>query len=192
MDELTAERTLAVYDTEWTSWEGFHESRWNLAGKDREIIQIGAVKLDVAGGFRELAVFQAFIKPRKHPDLSDYIINLTGITQEQVDREGVPFTEALSDFISFAGDSRLISFGGDHGVIRENCVLHGLDVPGSFDAEFDIRAYLLNRGLIDASWYSSDVPSKLGLELQPSAHDALNDSRAIASVLRHLRDEGKL
>jgi len=192
VSEAITKGEIVIYDTEWTSWEGYYESRWTLPGKNREIIQIGGVKLDAEDDFRELAAFQVLIKPQKHPVLSDYIIELTGITQEQVDREGVSFDDALLAFVNFAEGGRLCSFGTDHIAVRENCVLHEKPAPKIFDVEVNLREYLLKRGIIKEDWFSSDLPSRLGLDLQPSAHDALNDARAIASALRYLRGKGNL
>lgn len=79
--------TVVVYDTEWTSWSEFAAHNWKQPGRYPEIIQIGAVKLDVADDFREIAAFQCFVHPKHNPQLSDYIINLTGITKEIIDRE---------------------------------------------------------------------------------------------------------
>jgi inhibitor of KinA sporulation pathway (predicted exonuclease) len=60
------------------------------------VVQIAAIKVDASDGYRELASWSALVKPRKNPKLSAYFVKLTEITQEQVDNEGVDFTEALS------------------------------------------------------------------------------------------------
>ena len=60
--------TVVIYDLEWTSWPGFLDSNWTLPGKHREILQIGAVRLDVAAGFAELAAVDPASAERIHPN----------------------------------------------------------------------------------------------------------------------------
>jgi len=127
--------TVVVYDTEWTSWSEFAAHNWKQPGRYPEIIQIGAVKLDVADDFREIAAFQCFVRPKRNPQLSDYIIDLTGITQEVIDREGVPFPDALADFVGFIGGNiaALFSFCRVGALVPKNCYFLGIDYPYAFN-----------------------------------------------------------
>ncbi|MFR0570449.1 exonuclease domain-containing protein [Ligilactobacillus salivarius] len=70
-------------------------------GEDK-IIQLSAIKyIDN----KEIAVFNEYINP--HTKLSDFIINLTGITQDVVDH-GKELNDIKDDFISFYGDLPLV------------------------------------------------------------------------------------
>ena len=142
--------TAVIYDMEWTSWSGFAAHNWKQPGRYPEIIQIGAVRLDIADDFRETAAFQCFVRPKHNPQLSDYIINLTGITQEVIDHEGVPFPDALANFVGFVGDDieALFSFGRDGAIVQRNCDLMGIDFPEIFDRERDVRKVLTDASLI--------------------------------------------
>lgn len=186
--------TVILYDTEWTSWPGFMESRWQQPGRYPEIIQIGAVKLDVAQGFEEIDAFQCFIMPKINPTLSDYIIDLTGITQDKIDNEGVSFAEALKSYLAFIGDgdSRLMCYGRDGDTIRRNCDLNDMDTPDIFHTEIDLRKALVDLELVQQSHMSSDLPALFDLPNDERAHDALGDSRGLAKTLRHLRDAGRI
>ena len=75
-----------------------------------EIIEIGAVKLDLNGN--QIETFNCFIKPTINPILSDFCTELTSITQEDVDN-GLDRKTAFYNFISFCGqDCILLSWGG--------------------------------------------------------------------------------
>ena len=39
-------RPAIVYDLEFTAWEGSMSHRWLLPGEFKEVVQIGAVKVD--------------------------------------------------------------------------------------------------------------------------------------------------
>lgn len=74
-----------------------------------EIIEIGAVRVTLSS--KNHTAFQMLVKPvRKVPRK---ITEITGITQEMVDREGVPIRAALSQFVDFIGDLPLVTFNAE-------------------------------------------------------------------------------
>ena len=127
-------KRIVVFDLEWTSWQGFRECGWNQPGRYREIVQIGAVALTVDDGFREVDSFQVLVQPQRNSVLSDFIIELTGITQAMVDVDGVGFPEAFAAFMDFFGPEpvQFASFGGDEKIIEINCGFYGLPMPSVF------------------------------------------------------------
>ena len=66
----------------------------------REIIEIGAVKLDETG--KEIDSFTQYVKPQ-FGQITDYYANLTGITNEKVAEEPC-FLEAMKRFYDWIGD----------------------------------------------------------------------------------------
>ncbi|MEK7109115.1 MAG: 3'-5' exonuclease, partial [Patescibacteria group bacterium] len=92
---------FVLFDTEFTSWEGAMARNWSGPGEYREVIQIGAIRVDK---LQEAGSFCVYVKPIKNPELSAFIKELTGISQETVDKEGKPLGEALSGFKDFVGD----------------------------------------------------------------------------------------
>jgi inhibitor of KinA sporulation pathway (predicted exonuclease) len=185
--------TVVIYDLEWTSWPGFLDSNWTLPGKHREILQIGAVRLDVAAGFAELAAVDILVRPRINSDLSPFIIDLTGLTQDRIDRDGVPFADALTGFSAFVGDAEIASWGPDGDVIAENCDLAGLARPPWFARGRDIRTPVSTHfGFAGPQVASSDLPNRLGLAVEGRAHDALFDARCVAAALARLRAQGTI
>ncbi len=184
--------TIVIFDLEFTSWEGFLESGWSLPGRHREVLQIGAVRLDSKNGFEEQEGFSILVKPHIHPELSDYIIDLTGITQDVIDRDGRPFAEALDAFVDFIGPGpvQLCAHGADASVIRENCVWNDLDFPPAFNEVLNLEPVM--RKAIGERVTSSEIPARLGLPETGAAHDALGDARALAAALRHLKAEARI
>ena len=66
------------------------------------MVQIAAIKVDASDGYREVDSFSTLVRPRKNPQLSDYFVQLTKITQEQLDDEGTSFEDAMAAFVAFA------------------------------------------------------------------------------------------
>src|ERR1700748_1524538 len=88
-----ASPTLTVFDLEYTAWECSMARHWLMPGEYREVVPIGAVKLD-ADSFHILDEFDVLVKPRINPQPSPYFENLTGITAAMVARRGVDFAVA--------------------------------------------------------------------------------------------------
>ena len=187
---IFTEDKAVVFDLEFTSWPGSNERNWSLPNEDREIIQIGAVKIETTGDMREVDSFQILVRPLKNPILSDYIVNLTEITQEKVEKEGVLFPLALSRFINFIGEHPIdiLSNGGDEEVIEENCQIHNIPFLSIFKKSTDLKIYFSEvLGISRKNCTSGMLPELFGLNNHEKQHDALGDARSISQALRYLR-----
>mgnify|MGYP001080222749 FL=1 len=187
---IFTEDKAMVFDLEFTSWPGSNERNWSLPNEDREIIQIGAVKIETTGDMREVDSFQILVRPLKNPILSDYIVNLTEITQEKVEKEGILFPLALSRFINFIGEHPIdiLSNGGDEEVIEENCQIHNIPFLSIFKKSTDLRIYFSEvLGISRKNCTSGMLPALFGLNNHEKQHDALGDARSISQSLRYLR-----
>src|SRR5689334_13167178 len=109
--------TITVFDLEYTAWACSTARRWLAPGEFKEVVQIGAVKLD-ADSFVPLAEFDMLVRPRINADLSPYFEKLTGITNEMVGRLGVDFATAYAVFLDFAGEGPIAAFGQDQRVLE--------------------------------------------------------------------------
>lgn len=114
-----------VFDLEATCWEAEE-------GKVRdpsEIIQIGAVKIDLAKG-TIVDTFDMLVRPRLARELSAYCTQLTGITTEDVKRAEY-FEQVYPKFVEFCGSkyhNTLAAWGEYDGKeIAEACSLHQLE-----------------------------------------------------------------
>ena len=187
---LLAEGKIVIFDLEYTTWEGAMARNWSGEGEYCEIVQIGAVKLDRRNDFCEIATFNRLVRPRVNPQLSDYFVNLTGVTQVEVDENGRPFPEVISDFHAFVGDdtSMVYSFGGDEKFVYLNCGLHKISCPigpRQFRDIMPIFQIALDKGLEPLT--TGQLPELVDFTPPGRAHDALADVRCTAAALRIIK-----
>ena len=167
-----AERgVFAIMDLEWTSWEGASQRRWS--GPGMEIVQIGALKLRDDESLTETDTLDVLVTPSINPDLSDYFIQLNGITQERLNGDGIGFADALKALRAFLGPGirAVFSMGTDFRVIECNCHLHGVEFP--FDETIFVNARELLRPIVGedvATSDSSQLLATMGFALPGTAH----------------------
>jgi inhibitor of KinA sporulation pathway (predicted exonuclease) len=188
---LKLPQKIIIFDLEFTAWEGSLKRGWSKPDEHREIVQIGAVLFDTER-LKELDHFMMYVKPEKNPILSDYFINLTGITQKIVNRDSVSFSEALKKFKEWSLDYPLYSWGGtpgngaDERWFKENCELLNISFPFTGDKFYDIRHLFKNEGIPVEKYESGTIIKAFGKESKNRAHDGLNDARTIAYALCEL------
>lgn len=186
--------TVVVFDLEITAWEGSLARGWSGPDEFMEVVQIGAVKIDAAMPMTELASFEVLVKPEKNPVLSDYFIELTGITNANLSRHALPFREAMIRFADFVGDAGLVvSNGNDWCDLVQNADWADIAWPFEDNLFVNIRPRLAEAlGLEERLTVSSTMPQHLGHTAMPGAHTGLGDARAIAFTVRDLRTQGRL
>ena len=190
--------SFVIFDTEYTSWKGCQENGWQGSQK-REIVQIAAIK--VSNKLEVLDSFNALCKPSINPVLSDYFVNLTHITNEQVTKYGKPFQETYKSFTKFVGNDVCYSHGwgaeysskSDGEIIEENLKLYDLtarkDIKYRNIAPIFKRLYIENKINIK-SQSSGQIAEILGLvgnikKLQLNSHNALYDVYSIVEGLKY-------
>lgn len=186
---LPLDGPVVVFDLEWTAWEGSVARNWSGPGEEREIVEIGAVRLDGGSGLAEAAMFDVLVRPTRNPILSAYFTRLTGISQTLIDNDALPFAEALMLFEAFVGGSEaaILSFSQDPAVLRHNCDLNGLPWPFGESRFFNVvPAIAAAAGRPPGSFSTSDLPGIFGFPPTDIAHSAIGDARCIAAALRHL------
>ncbi|MAH84204.1 MAG: hypothetical protein CBB68_07645 [Rhodospirillaceae bacterium TMED8] len=182
-------REVVVYDSEWTAWEGSWQNGWSTPGQEVELVQIGMAKLR-GDTFLEVDQIELLLKPIINPHLSDYFINLTGITQANLDAHGIEFVEAIEIVAQFLGKnvSAIYSFGDDGKILFENCNLQGINAPFSRELFVnvvpDVSKFL---GIPRKNLVSSNLPRLMGFEPPGDAHTALADARCVGKALEIMR-----
>ena len=112
-----------ILDLEATCWQG------NIMNRRQEIIELAAYTVN---GYREWnGSFQRFVKPVEHPRLSAYCTDLTGISQDQINK-AKNFEYVFMDFQEWMEShdtpQLLCTWGQkDIPIIREECKVHDLD-----------------------------------------------------------------
>jgi inhibitor of KinA sporulation pathway (predicted exonuclease) len=175
-------RYVVVFDLEFTAWAGSMESRWTRDGEHAEIVQIGAVKLDV----ETLSVtdeFEALVRPRVNPVLSRYLIELTGITNEMLDEKAVDFITAYRAFLDFVGPWPTWAFGRDDLVFANNLKLYAWEALG-VPAYSNAIPWFAAHGIDLKGKHACDVDEAAGVVFTGRKHDALADARGVAAGLK--------
>jgi len=174
-------KRFVIFDTEFTSWEGAQARDWSGENEHREIIQIGAVRVE---NLVEADTFCVYVKPKINPVLSDFIKNLTHISQNDVDSKGFVYKDAQEAFYGWCDGLPMFSFGTDGAVMEENSTLNEVTFPFSVDSFKDVRPFLKAFGVDTRKYMSSTIPEAFGAEAPPHPHNALNDARSILLALQ--------
>lgn len=188
-----------LFDTEYTSWKGCLENG-RADWQKKEIVQIAALKID--NHLQVESEFNVYVKPEINPVLSDYFIDLTGITNEKLAAEGIPFYEAYARFKAFAEGCICYSHAwgapsgslADGEVMNENLQYHRL-IDDNTPVYRNIAPWFKQRyaeeGINIKSQCSGEVARLLGCEsaiqdLGLNVHNAFYDVYSVLSGLRFL------
>ena len=188
-DSLKIPDCCIIYDTEFTSWPGAQERDWSGENEHRELVQIAAIRINANTLCEIDQPFNMLIAPRLNPILSDYFIDLTGITQADLDRYSTTFEDAYTAFCTYCGNSPAYAFGRDDHVINENITLYALtDHLPAFESHTLVPWFENNIPEIfnGTGVCSGTLARAVGADLNAPAHNALNDVRSIRAALHHL------
>ena len=179
---------FVIYDTEYTAWEGSVERNWSDPGEHRELIQLGALKVELdSDGFEQRETMLMCCKPSINPVLSDYIQKLTGISQDQILNEGAIFETLLIKFFEFCEAGTLPIFSWtrtDDQVLRENCELNQISFPSFAEGFYDVRNIFISLGIDVSGTCSGEISQRLGKTVPGQVHNALHDAMSIFEALK--------
>jgi DNA polymerase III epsilon subunit-like protein len=182
---------IVLFDLEFTTWEGTWQRGWTGENEHREVVQIGALKIDWPSG-KILTEMNQLVKPTVNPQLSDYFQQLTHITQAQVNAKGIAYADALQRFLDLCGSLPTGSYGNDNHVFVENSLLLNLRVDPLDGISFiNIRPMIekadpacrVNSGRL---WQHFNLPKPA----EADEHDAIFDCYSIRAALLHLHAQG--
>ena len=173
---------LVIIDLEATCWErGEHKP------SEMETIEIGAVLVDNVRveAFDELDLF---VRPIRHPVLSDFCMELTSIRQKDVDTADL-FPVAWQRFMNWVADSTdlcVASWGAyDSKQLKQDCIYHDLVYP------FENRHLNLKRmfGAMhgDRKFGMKRALRMLGLKLEGTHHRGIDDARNIFRIYQQMQ-----
>ncbi|MEK7658960.1 MAG: 3'-5' exonuclease [Patescibacteria group bacterium] len=179
--------SIIIFDTEYTTWEGAPEREWGDLGEHRELVQIGAIKINTQT-LKEVESFEIFIKPHINPILSPFFVKLTGITQKIVDEKGVDFSTAWRHFVNWIGGDSVYSFGdNDIAAIEENCKLFNVPLLVKKKRFINICNLFEKYGIDTDRYHSSTIVKAFGKKPRSKAHNGLSDARSILDGLALLK-----
>ena len=160
---------------------------------EREIIEIGAVMVD-SNTLQKVDEWNSFIKPVRHPILTEFCTKLTSITQADVD--GAPlFQEALKVFQKWAYSySRFLfcSWGDfDKRQLRNEASAHGFNAPlGSNHINLK-KEFSKVQGL-GRKYGMAGAIELIGGKLEGKHHRGIDDVRNMIQILPYIFGEFKI
>ena len=159
-------RQFIVLDLETTGLDSYRD----------EIIEFGAIRVNLDSNTH--ASFQTLIKPVRKVPLK--ISEITGITQEMVDRDGLELSDGLTQFIKFIGDSPLVTFNAefDMGFLCNAAKNNGLVITNRYTCALK-RARRAWPGL--PSYRLADLAT-MGKLSNDDNHRALGDCKRAAII----------
>lgn len=179
-----------VFDTEFTAWQGSQERNWSLPNEYKELVQISAIKVN-KGEIEE--ILDLYIKPKKNPILSDYFINLTGITNDDLKEKGISFEDGIEKFYKFSKNYNLYSYGPDWKIINENLNLYNFNKSSKFfDKDwtsqfFDFRDKLKCYDIDTSKYTSGTIYKAFNLKLENHhVHNSFDDAYSLYIVSKKL------
>ncbi|MCK7614352.1 3'-5' exonuclease [Roseibium sediminicola] len=194
---------VIIFDCEFLTRPGAKSRMWcGPEDPDPCVVQIGAVKLSLEPDFAIAATEKIFIKSRDRSGktcvVAPFFVELTGITQAQVDAEGVSQTEALNRLERFADGASLWSWGKDEFfLLAISCYVAGI-APSIAAHRFGNAGNLL----LTAGMPRDDLEQTTSGQLagyyglsggsDRRHHDALDDAISVALCLQHLLRESRL
>ena len=182
-------KNIAIIDFEWTSWSGNYHGKYLEKEKrsnwqKKEIIQMGIVLIDRK--YNLIKKYNIYVKPIFNSQLSDYIINLTGISQTKIDKLGIEFPIALNYFLKFTKNCILISNGTDGDVLNDNLFMH--KIKNKTVKIINIKNILFKKYNVPKEYlHSTVIHNFYGYKIYDhKAHDAISDCLNIQKALRKM------
>lgn len=200
MDEL-----ILIVDLEATCWPPGSPERARQA-LDAEIIELGALLTSPL--LREVdqppAQFERLIKPQKHPELTPFCVELTGLTTAQLSNAR-SLKQALEELWSWiegeSGQPRarwrlsLASWGPfDRGILRRQCAELGLWLPdwSHIDLKRSFERWCRRHRREGARFGLRRALTALELTHEGPAHRALSDAVAAWRLWCHIHSPSQL
>ncbi len=143
-----------------------------LDADKHEIIEIAAIKF--TRGQTSQQTFKGLVKPSKH--LPKKIIELTGITDDMLEKDGGTLHGSINDFASFAGDLRLVSFNADFDMAFLQRAASTCGLP-LFNNSVSCALKMARRAWPNRKSYRLVDLAKDGQIDEGKAHRALEDAR---------------
>jgi inhibitor of KinA sporulation pathway (predicted exonuclease) len=158
-----------------------------ISRREMEIIEIGAVMVE-ADNLKIISEFQTFIKPVRHPILTDFCRQLTSITQQQVDNAPL-YQIAIANLQQWLSQYSNFIFGSwgdyDRKQFQQDSNFHS--VPYPIDSEHINLKKLFSKS--QGFSYTHGMTKALelaGIELEGIHHRGIDDARNIARLIPYI------
>jgi 3'-5' exoribonuclease 1 len=164
----------------------------SIRRQDTEIIEVGAALCD-AHTLEITEEFQCFVRPVRHPKLTEFCTKLTTITQAQVDA-GISFAQAVAELGRWFGPRRTLfcSWGDyDNNQFAIEAKRNGVRLPFG-GAHLNLKRAFSERRNTSQRYGMAAALSAVGIPLRGTHHRGIDDARNIARLLPYCVDRAPL
>ena len=152
-----------------------------------EIIEIGAIMVDAAN-LQPVSEFQSFVRPVRHPKLTEFCTRLTSI--QQADVNGAPlFADFISAFRLWLYQYHGFAFcsWGDYDLkqLRQDCDFHRISYPISAP-HLNVKRLMAERQQLAKKPGLGEAVRMAGLEFSGTHHRGIDDARNITRLLPYI------
>lgn len=156
-----------------------------------ETLEIGLVVVD-SKSLNVIDQFESMVKPKLNPVLTDFIMNLTGITQGEVNAadEFSEVARQLESFLKPYGNSIAFQWGeGDMRQIRLDSELHSVPNPFGSIVSYDVKNAYSRMYHKKNSTGLRRAAEMMAVQREGCAHRALSDAILTWDVFKNVRNE---
>lgn len=171
---------IIIFDLEATCWENGNKDKM-------QTIEFGAVQLDPST-LVIISEFQRFVRPTLELVLSDICKELTGITQDDVDKADT-FEAVFGGFCDWISDGsfQIYSWGDyDLGQLKQDCKICGIAMNKRIIKKHQSLKAIYAERLRIRPCGMAQALERLHMPLEGQHHRAIDDARNIAKIARWL------
>jgi 3'-5' exoribonuclease 1 len=174
--------TYIIVDFEATCSDQGHVPR-----EEMEIIEVGAVAL-WGNGPNIRGEFQSFVRPIRHPNLTEFCKRLTSISQRKVD-SAEPFSVVLERFASWIDvfDAPTFCSWGDYDKyqLQQDCSFHSVPYPFG-QVHVNIKTRFAENFNLRKPCGLEEALRRVGLPFEGTPHRGIDDARNMANLSAYL------
>jgi len=164
----------------------------------QEIIEFPCVRVETRG-FKPVATFHEYVRPVRHPLLTYFCTDLTGIMQETVDGAD-QFPQVFGRFLSWLDEqkkedgeeeSAFLTLGDwdFKTMLPSQCQLSGVDLPPQFHQWINVkRSYQATLGSFPRSMVK--MLDSLDIPLVGRHHSGIDDVNNMVTIVQKLAEQG--
>ena len=169
------------------------DKQGTIKQSEMEIIEIGAVMLE-AETLIIIDEFQSFIKPVRHPMLTEFCKSLTSISQAQVE-EAPTYPEAialLKKWLSGYSNGVFGSWGDfDRKQFEQDSNFHKVPFPIAYP-HVNLKQLFSEKLGLRKRYGMAKALQLAGLPLEGTHHRGIDDARSIAKLLPYILERKQL
>jgi inhibitor of KinA sporulation pathway (predicted exonuclease) len=169
---------IIIIDLEATCWKGQIPD-----GEVNEIIEIGLSVLDTVSG--EISKNQGILVKPQCSKVSDFCTELTTITQDLLDKEGILFEDAIEKLVKEYHPNLYTwaSYGQyDLNMLQKQCKKFGIDYPMGND-HINVKVLFAETKGLSKPTGMNGALHILQIPLEGTHHRGIDDAKNIAKIL---------